>query len=65
MRLGCLTTQSHYVVAVALKAYSIQALMAHVFDMLIILLGNFHIQLTFLGAIGTYVSESGLECIID
>ncbi len=36
-----------YDLAIALKAYSIQALQAPTFDKLIILLGNFHLELAF------------------
>ncbi len=36
-----------YDLAIALKAYSIQALQAPTFDRLITLLGNFHLELAF------------------
>ena len=39
-----------YDLAVALKAYSIQALEAPLFDKLLIMLGYFHLVLTFEGA---------------
>lgn len=62
------TGQSYAVVtydlAVALKAYSIQALESPLFDKLLIMLGNFHIELAFYGAIGTMVNESGIEFIL-
>ncbi len=38
---------SHMTLLIALKAYSIQALQAPTFDKLIILLGNFHLELAF------------------
>ena len=37
-----------YDLAIALKAYSIQALEAPLFDKLLIMLGNFHIELAFM-----------------
>ncbi|XP_041481075.1 uncharacterized protein LOC121428475 [Lytechinus variegatus] len=62
------TGQDHAVVtydlAVALKAYSIQALESPVFDKLLIMLGNFHIELAFYGAIGTFINASGIEYIL-
>ena len=58
------TKQSYAVVsydlAVALKAYSIQALQASEFDKLIILLGNFHLELAYFGALGTILADSGI-----
>ena len=36
-----------YDIAVALKAYSIQALQAPIFDNGIVMLGNFHLELAF------------------
>ena len=58
------TKQSYAVVsydlAVALKAYSIQALQAPEFDKLIILLGNFHLELAYFGALGTFLADSGI-----
>ena len=36
-----------YDLAVALKAYSIQALDAPLFDKLLIMLGNFHLEMAF------------------
>ena len=53
-----------YALAVALKAYSIQALQKPAFDKLIILLGNFHLELAFFGALGTYIADSGIEYIL-
>ncbi|XP_068213902.1 uncharacterized protein [Palaemon carinicauda] len=62
------TGQSYAVVtydlAVALKAYSIQALESPLFDKLLIMLGNFHIELAFYGAIGTMINKSGIEFIL-
>ena len=52
-----------YALAVALKAYSFQALQEPAFDKLIILLGNFHLELAFFGALGTYIADSGIEYI--
>lgn len=54
-----------YDLAVALKAYSIQALETPLFDNLLIMLGNFHVELAFFGAIGTMISESGIEVILS
>lgn len=53
-----------YDLAVASKAYSIQALETPLFDKLLIMLGNFHIELAFFGAVGTYINESGVEFIL-
>ena len=53
-----------YDLAVAQKAYAIQALEAPRFDNLLGLLGNFHIELAFYGAIGTFINESGIEYIL-
>lgn len=53
-----------YDLAVALKAYSIQALDAPLFDKLLIMLGNFHLELAFYGAVGTFISESGAEHLL-
>ena len=53
-----------YDLQVALKAYSIQAIEAPLFDKLLIMLGNFHIELAFYGAVGTLIKESGMEFIL-
>ena len=53
-----------YDLAVAPKAYSIQALQEPAFDKIIILLGNFHLELAFSGALGTYIADSGIEYIL-
>ena len=53
-----------YDLAVALKAYSIQALKIPQFDKLIILLGNFHLEMAYFGAIGTFIAESGIEHLL-
>ena len=53
-----------YDLAIALKAYSIQSLEAPLFDRLLIMLGNFHLELSFFGAIGTYINESGAEYLL-
>lgn len=62
------TTQDFIVVtydlAVALKAYSIQSLESPHFDNLLILLGNFHLELALFGALGTFVQESGIEFLL-
>ena len=50
-----------YDLAVATKAYSIQELEQPLFDNLLILLGNFHIELAFYGAVRTMINESGIE----
>ena len=34
------------------------------FDKLIILLGNFHLELAFFGAVGTFLADSGIEYLI-
>lgn len=54
-----------YDLAIALKAYSIQALQAPTFDKLIILLGNFHLELAFFGAVGTFLADSGVEYLLN
>ena len=53
-----------YDLAIALKAYSIQKLESPMFDDVLILLGNFHIELAFFGAIGTFIDETGLTDIL-
>lgn len=53
-----------YDLAVALKAYSIQALQAPTFDKVIVMLGNFHLELAYFGALGTYLAESGIEYLL-
>ena len=53
-----------YDLAIALKAFSIQSLRSPDFDNLIILLGVFHIELALFGGLGTYISDSGSECIL-
>jgi len=68
MRVAMETGQEYgivtYDLAVALKAYSIQALDAPHFDKLLIMLGNFHLELAFYGAIGTFINESGIEHLL-
>ena len=54
-----------YDLAVASKAYSIQSVEAPTFDKLLVMLGNFHIELAFFGAVGTYLSECGIEFILS
>ncbi|ESO95159.1 hypothetical protein LOTGIDRAFT_160925 [Lottia gigantea] len=53
-----------YDLAVALKAYSIQAIESPMFDNLLIMLGNFHVELDFYGAVGTLINETGIEFIL-
>jgi len=53
-----------YDLAIALKAYSIQAIETPLFDKLLVMLGNFHIELAFYGAVGTFINESGIEFIL-
>ena len=53
-----------YDLAVAQKAYAIQSLKAPAFDRLIILLGNFHLEMAFFGALGTYLADSGIENLL-
>ena len=50
-----------YDLVVSLKTYCIQAVQAPRFDNLIILLGNFQIELTLFGAVATYIADSGVE----
>ena len=64
-RLGqehCVVT---YDLAVALKAYSIQELESPKFDNMLILLGNFHVELAIYGALGTMINESGRDYILS
>ena len=63
-KLGQNTIAVSYDLSVAIKAYSIQALEGPEFDNIIILLGNFHLELSFYGAIGTYLNEGGAEFIL-
>ena len=53
-----------YDLAIALKAYSIQAVETPLFDKLYIMLCNFYIELSFFGAVGTFINESGIEFIL-
>lgn len=53
-----------YDLTIALKAYSIQAIETPLFDKLLIMLGNFHIELAFYGAVGTLINETGIEYIL-
>ena len=53
-----------YDLAVALKAYSIQALDSPDFDKLLILLGNFHLELAFYGAVGTFIMDSSVQHLL-
>jgi predicted glycosyl hydrolase (DUF1957 family) len=49
---------------VALKAYSIQAIETPMFDKLLVMLGLFHVELAFYGALGTFINDSGMEYIL-
>ena len=53
-----------YDLAIAQKAYTIQALEAPRFKNLLILLGNFHLELAFFGAVGTFLNGSGIETVL-
>ena len=65
MKVAVETNQDYVVVtydlAVALKAYFIQSLEAPLFDRLLIMLGNFQLEMAFFKAVGTYINESGAE----
>ena len=50
-----------YDLAVAMKAYSFQSFEVPMFYRLLIMLGNFHMELAFYGAIGTDINDSGAE----
>lgn len=54
-----------YDLAVATKAYSIQSLESPLFDKLLVMFGNFHIEMAFFGAIGTFLSECGIEFLLS
>ena len=54
-----------YDLAFAHKAYSIQALDAPLFHKLFIMLGNFHLELAFYGAVGTFLNESGAAYLLS
>ena len=53
-----------YDLAIATKAYAIQAIETPIFDKLLIMLGNFHVELSFFGAVGTFINESCIEFIL-
>lgn len=53
-----------YDLAIALKAYSIQSIEALLFNRLLIMLGNFHLELAFYGAMGTYINDSGAKYLL-
>ena len=53
-----------YDLPIAQKAYCIQALQTPTFDNLLILLGNFHLELAYFGAIGTFLADSGVEYLL-
>ena len=50
-----------YDLQVALKAYSIRAIETPLFDKLLVMLGHFHVELAFYGAVGTFIHDSGLS----
>ena len=54
----------NYRIAVPHNAYSIQTLDASRFDTFLIMVGNFHLELTFYGVIGTFINESGAEYLL-
>ena len=53
-----------YDLQVALKAYSIHAIETPMFDKLLVMLGHFHVELAFYGAVGTFINDSGIEYIL-
>ena len=53
-----------YDLAITLNAYSIQALDAPRYDKLFIILGNFHLELAFYGAIDILINEGGVEYLL-
>ena len=53
-----------YDLAIAFKAYAIQALEEPRFDKPLILLINFHIELAFFGAVGTFLNGYGIETVL-
>ena len=66
---AAIETHQQYVVvtyrlAVSHKAYLIQTLDASRFDKLLIMVGNFHLELAFYGVIGTFLNESGAEYLL-
>lgn len=68
INIACKTGQQYVIVTydlgVAKKAYAIQQIERPLFDDLLILLGNFHIELAFCGGVGTFIRESGIEFIL-
>ena len=53
-----------YDLAIAPKAYAIRALEEPRFDKLLILLGNFYVELAFFGAVGTFLNGSDIETVL-
>ena len=53
-----------YDLAVASKAYQIQAIEAPYFDDVFVLMGAFHMEIAFFGAVGTFIEDSGIENIL-
>ena len=50
-----------YRLSVSHKAYSIKTLDESRFNKLLIMVGNFHLELAVYGVIGTFINESGAE----
>jgi len=53
-----------YDLVVSLKAYSTQEIERPLFNKLLIMLGNFHVELAFYAAVGNLINESGIEYIL-
>ena len=53
-----------YNLAIASKAYVIQTIEAPRFDKVLILLGNFHVELASFGAMGTFLHGSGIKVVL-
>ena len=53
-----------YDLAIASNAYAIQALEEQGFDKLLILLGNYHVELAFFGAVDTFLNGSGIDTVL-
>lgn len=49
-----------YDLAVTKKVYGIQQIELPLFDDLLIMLANFYVELSFYGAVGTFIRESGI-----
>lgn len=53
-----------YDLTVAMKAYCIQDVERPLFDRLVTILGNFHVEVAFFAAVGHFISGSGIECLV-